>query len=233
MITIRKNSAASAEILLYGQIGRDYWSDEGMSDKDFIAKLDELGPVLQIDLRINSSGGNIIDAWGIYSALNRHPANITTHIDGLAASCASWIAQAGDTINISEVGMMMIHSPESFIGGSAEKLRKEADVLDGMSSSIAGIYAARSGKPIEEWTAAMQAETWYSSSEAIAAGLATNLIPNKGFQTNGLHSFDLSKFRNTPKQFLNTLAAARQQVQNENRRRRLDLIEKEAEQVFS
>ncbi len=94
----------SAEIYLYGAIGGD-WMGEGITAKQFADDLKALGPVKKIDLRINSEGGSVFDGKAMYSLLNAHSANITVHVDGLAASAASFIAMAGDTIEIAEGGV--------------------------------------------------------------------------------------------------------------------------------
>lgn len=101
------------------------------------------------------------------------------HIDGLAASAASVVAMAGDTIKMPENATLMIHNAWTYAGGGAEELRKTADELDRINDQIAGIYAARTGKEKDEISALMTAETWMSGTEALNMGFVNELIENK------------------------------------------------------
>lgn len=125
-----------------------------------------------IDLHINSPGGHVYDAVAMYEALRSHPAAVNVHIDGLAASAASFLAQAGDSIEISGSGRMMIHDAQVAAWGSPADLREAADVADEVSNDIAGIYAARAGGKPATWRTAMTATTWYSAAAAVDAKLA-------------------------------------------------------------
>lgn len=125
-----------------------------------------------IDLHINSPGGFVYDALSMFEALQSHSASVDVHIDGLAASAASVLAMAGDTVAIAKGGRMMIHDAQGIgIGGPAD-MREYADLLDAVSDDLAGYYADRAGGKPATWRAAMTAETWYSASEAVTAKLA-------------------------------------------------------------
>jgi ATP-dependent protease ClpP protease subunit len=121
------NATSSAEISIYDEIGG--W---GVTANDFIASLESLGEVSNIDLRISSPGGSIIEGNVIYNAIKRHPANVTVYIDGMAASMASVIAMAGDEIVMAENALLMIHNPWTVSIGDSEQLRKDADLMDKM-----------------------------------------------------------------------------------------------------
>lgn len=124
-----------------------------------------------IDVHVNSPGGFVYDGMAMYEALRGHPAAVAVHIDGLAASAASFLAQAGDTIDISPGGRVMIHDAQGVGIGSPADLREFADLLDGVSDDIAGIYAGRTGGKAADWRAAMTATTWYSAQQSVDAGL--------------------------------------------------------------
>ncbi|MDQ1248224.1 MAG: hypothetical protein QG597_2596 [Actinomycetota bacterium] len=156
-----------AKISLFDEIGM--W---GTTAADFAAELAGLDDIDEIELHVNSPGGDVFDGLTIYNALTAHPATVTVHVDGLAASAASFIAQAGDRVVMSRGSMMMIHDAAGFAWGPASELRSMADLLDKISDQIAGIYAARSGSDAAGWRKAMLAETWYTDTEAVAAGLA-------------------------------------------------------------
>ncbi len=125
-----------------------------------------------IDLHINSPGGFVYDAVSMYEALVAHPAAVTVHVDGLAASAASFLAQAGDTREIAKAGRMMIHDAQMIAMGSPADLREAADLGDAVSDDISSIYAARAGGKPAAWRKAMTATTWYSAQQAVDAGLA-------------------------------------------------------------
>jgi len=132
-----------------------------------------------IDLHVNSPGGFVYDAVAMFEALQSHPASVAVHVDGLAASAASFLAMAGDSVDISRGGRMMIHDAQGVgVGGPAD-MREYADLLDAVSDDIAGYYAARAGGKPAEWRKAMTATTWYSATEAVDAGLADRVTGGK------------------------------------------------------
>jgi ATP-dependent protease ClpP protease subunit len=125
-----------------------------------------------IDVHINSPGGFVYDGVAMYEALQASSATVNVHIDGLAASAASFLAQAGDTVAIGKASRMMIHDAQGIGMGSPADMREYADLLDAVSDDIAGIYAGRAGGKPTAWRTAMSATTWYSAQQAVDAGLA-------------------------------------------------------------
>lgn len=163
----------------------------GVTASDFTRELQAV-QANSISLHLNSPGGDVFDGIAIYNALKAHPASVNITVDGIAASIASVIAMAGDTVTMSKCAMMMIHEPFAFVIGDSRDMRKQADALDLMGDSIAGIYADRAGGKPEEWRAAMAEETWYGDQDAVNAGLADAV----GKQVAVKNAFDLSIFRN-------------------------------------
>lgn len=166
----------TAEILLYEQFGKDFFSDEGIAAKDFAADLKALGDIKNIDIRINSAGGSVFEGLAIYNILKTHKAQITVYIDGLAASIASVVAMAGDLIVMPENSLLMIHDPSGLTMGSAEEMRKTADLLDKIKESLVMAYKAKSGLPEEEIADLMTAETWLNGKEAKEKGFCDECI---------------------------------------------------------
>ncbi len=164
---IKAAGSGTAEVFIYDEIG--YW---GITASDFARDLKALGDVSQINLHINSPGGNVFDGVAIYNLLKHHKASVTTHVDGLAASMASVIAMAGDRIVMPDNALMMIHNPWGGAVGDAAEMRKMADVLDKIKASLMTVYIARTGLSEADVTAIMDVETWYTGSEAVAAGFA-------------------------------------------------------------
>ncbi len=163
--TIRNGEAVS-EVYIYDEIG--FW---GTDAETFVQQLMEIDSP-QIDLHLNSPGGEMWDGVAIYNALKSHKANVHVIVDGLAASAASFIAQAGNKVTMTKAATMMIHDASGLVWGNAADMRKTADLLDKLSDTIAGLYADRAGGTDEEWRALMQEEVWYNAKEAVEAGLA-------------------------------------------------------------
>ena len=166
-----------AEIYLYGVIGAD-WFGDGITAKRFADDMKALGSVKTIDLRINSEGGSVFDGKAMYSLLNEHKARVITHIDGLAASAASFVAMAGDEIEISEGGFVMIHNAWMVAAGDAHEFRRTADLLDTVNGTILDVYAARSKLDKGALAKMMNDETWLTAAEAIKHGFADRMVEN-------------------------------------------------------
>lgn len=161
-----------ATIRMYGPI--DSWGGWwGISAKDVSAALEEIGDdVSEIRVRVNSPGGEVWEGMAILNMFRAHRAKITTVVDGLAASAASFIVAAADERVMSPGTQMMIHDASAFAAGDADEMDKARRMLDSVSDSIASIYAAAAGGTAEEWRATMREETWYTAAETASAGLA-------------------------------------------------------------
>lgn len=162
-----ENMAGPApELYLYGEIG--CW---GITASDLIAELQYV-TAPEITVHVNSPGGEIFEGIAIYNALRSHPASVTVRVDGIAASIASVIAQAGDQRVMQPFSQMMIHEGSGLCWGDAADMLAMSTLLDAQSDNIAAVYAERSGGTPEAWREAMRTETWYTAEEAVAAGLA-------------------------------------------------------------
>lgn len=129
-----------------------------------------------ITVWIDSYGGDVFAAAGIYNALKNHNGKITVKIDGKAMSAASVIAMAGDEIFMSPVGVMMIHNPLTGVKGDMRDLRKAADVLDIVKETIINAYVNKTGKSKSKISAMMDDETWMSANVAVKQGFADNIL---------------------------------------------------------
>ena len=187
---IRNATAEEAEILIYDEIG-----DFGVTAQDFVKELAGLR-VKTITLRVNSPGGDVFDGISIYNALKRHPASVHAVVDGLAASSASFITQAGDTVLMAAGSTMMIHEPHGMTMGDAEDHAKMASALDKMGDTIASFYAGRAGGDEPLWRSRMRVESWYRAQEAVDIGLADGVVGGKAENRVGI--FNLSSFKNVP-----------------------------------
>ena len=168
-IQIQNKGNKTAEVLIYDTIGAGWMG--GISAQDFAKELKALGTLDTINVRINSEGGSVFDGIAIYNTLLSNKATITVDIDGLAASIASIIAMAGDTIRMANNALFMIHDPWTFAMGSADELRDQADLLDKVRDQLVTTYVSRSRIDAEKVSALMADETWMSSQEALDHGL--------------------------------------------------------------
>ncbi|EOW7663426.1 ClpP-like prohead protease/major capsid protein fusion protein, partial [Escherichia coli] len=125
----------------------------------------------------HSPGGDIFEGLAIYNALKNHPAKKIVHIEGMAASMASFIAMCGDHIVMPENAMMMIHAPRGVTAGVSGDVRRFADLMDKLGDTMAETYAGRTGRSKQEITAMMEAETWMDGNECKANGFADEVIP--------------------------------------------------------
>lgn len=191
---IRNQGPAYAEVLLYGDIGGGLF-DNGVGAPEFIDIVESLGTVESLDVRINSAGGDVFEGFAIYNYLDRHQAEVTTYVDGMALSIASVIAMAGNERIMASNAVMMIHEPYTIaMMGNAEELRKEADVLELIGENIANIYLDRSTLTAKQIKAMMADETWLNIDDAFAS----NFVTTVGKSLDIAAHFDLSKFRHPP-----------------------------------
>jgi ATP-dependent protease ClpP protease subunit len=192
------------EVWLYGIIGMD-WFGDGVTAKQFAADLKALGAVKTIDLRINSDGGVVTDARAMYNLLVEHPAKVISHIDGIAASAASFVAMAGSEIEIAEGGFVMIHEARGVTFGTAEDHERMGGVLRQVNQTIVDTYVARTNqdaKKVRDW---MAAETWFDGKEAVEAGFADRIVENMKVAASLDHS---AMFQNLPAALMPRRAAA-------------------------
>ena len=171
---IVRNDAGSGptRVDVYDDIGGGGWFGGGVTAADFVAQLADVDGDLEV--HINSGGGDVFDGLAIFNAIASRPGNVTTVVDGIAASIASVIAQAGTTRIICPGAMVMIHDALSMCIGNAADMRETADLLDQVSDNIASVYALRGGD-VAAWRTAMTTESWYTAQQAVDAGLADKL----------------------------------------------------------
>lgn len=185
-----KAAADTAEVLIYGDIGES-WDGKTIAAKQFV---EELGSIeaRTLDVRVNSYGGSVSDGLAIYNAIKRHPASVTVSIDGMAASIASLIAMAGDTVTAAENAMIMIHAPWTATIGNANDMREMADVLDRYANSMASGYASKTGKSADDVLAMLTdgRDHWFDAAEALEFGLIDQVTDALQIAA----SFDLTRF---------------------------------------
>ena len=170
-----KNSTdgETADLYIYDDIVPNWMVDwfGGVSAESLIEQLNGIAATT-INVRINSGGGDVYESIAIYNTLVSHSATINVYVDALAASGASIVAMAGDSITMMVGSQMMIHDALGIEMGNAAEMRAFADFLDKQSDNIASIYANKAGGEVKEWRNLMLAETWMFAQEAVEMGLA-------------------------------------------------------------
>jgi len=138
--------------------------------------LARMGPG-DITVNINSPGGDFFDGIAMYNYLREHDGAVTTNVMGVAASAASVIAFASDTLNIAKSAFLMIHNSHAVAIGNRHDMTNVADMLAQFDKAMAGLYADRSGIKQDKIAAYMDAETFFSGQDAVDAGLADAVLP--------------------------------------------------------
>tara|TARA_B100000965_G_scaffold366359_1_gene351503 strand:- start:72 stop:938 length:867 start_codon:yes stop_codon:yes gene_type:complete len=161
-------------ISIMDPIGFDIWGD-GVTAKRIQQDLRAIGNQ-DVTVLINSPGGNVFEGLAIYNLLRQHKGHVTTKVIGLAASAASFIAQAGDDRQIARAAFLMVHNSWVCTCGNRHDLRAIADWLEPFDLTLADIYVARTGLALDQVTDALDAETWIGGSEAVKAGWCDNLF---------------------------------------------------------
>jgi ATP-dependent protease ClpP protease subunit len=192
----------AGDLWLYDAI--DAWADDwwgGVSAAMVVEALQKLDGA-PVTVHVNSPGGDVFEAIAMYATFKAYPGEVTMRVEGLAASAASYLVMAGDRTMIDPNAMVMIHDVWGIEIGNAEEMHRYADTLDKTSQNLADIYARRSGKgTADSWRAAMKAETWYTGTEAVDAGLIGEEIPEPAADNAPVDlaaRFDLSVYARAP-----------------------------------
>lgn len=164
-----------ADLYIYGDITSWPWLESDVSAYLLSKKLEELKDVSEIDVYINSYGGEVAEGLAIYNALKRHKAKVVTHCDGFACSISSVIFMAGDERVMSNTSTLMIHNAWSRVSGNANDFRKEADDLEKITQLSVNAYMSQVSIPEEKLKTMMDEETWLMPQEALEYGFATSI----------------------------------------------------------
>ena len=162
------------------EIGKLFGATASASGADFGEIMNAAENAVDVlEIEINSPGGSVFDGYTIYQeiqSLKDRGVVVNATITGMAASMASVICMACNKVSIVPHGRMMIHDASSGFAGNAEQMRKQADLLDGISADIANIYSARTGKEVAEIRAMMKNETWMNAEATVENGFADEIL---------------------------------------------------------
>ena len=162
-------------IEVFDVIGEDYWTGQGVTAKAVAAKLREANGA-DVDVLINSPGGDMFEGLAIYSLLREYSGDVNVKVIGMAASAASVIAMAGDSTKIGASAFFMIHNAWTMAAGNRHEFRAMADYLEPFDAAMSQIYAARTGTPVADIVKKLDAETWINGTDAVEQGFADELL---------------------------------------------------------
>ena len=186
-------TAGDIEVYLYDVIDADW----GVGARQFVDAI--TGATGSISLHINSPGGDVFEARTMVSALQAARARgvkVTTYVDGLAASAASYVALASDEVVMAEGALLMVHCAWALTVGNSADMISMADLLDKIDQTIAADYSKKTGKPMPEMLALMEAETWLDANEALDLGFADRIAAAPAAATKD--QWDLSAYKRAP-----------------------------------
>ena len=159
---------------LNGTIAEESWFDDDVTPQLFRDELNAGSG--DITVWINSPGGDCVAAAQIYNMLSNYKGRVTVKIDGIAASAASVIAMAGDTVMVSPVSMLMIHNPATIAWGDHAEMQKAIDMLSEVKESIINAYVLKTGLSRPKLSHLMDAETWMDANKAVELGFADEIM---------------------------------------------------------
>jgi ATP-dependent Clp protease protease subunit len=167
-------SDTSRVLRIDGVIAEESWFDDDITPALFASEL-KAGSG-DVTVWINSPGGDVVAAAQIYNMLLDYPGHVTVCVDGIAASAASVIAMAGETVLMSPVSMLMIHNPATLAAGDADELGRAIDMLAAVKDSIINAYELKTGLSRAKLSKLMDAETWMDARAAISMGFADDIL---------------------------------------------------------
>ena len=172
------NTESTERVLeLRGTIAEESWFADDITPKMFKDEL--LSGKGDITVYINSPGGDCVAAAQIYNMLSEYPGKVTVKIDAIAASAASVIAMAGDTVLMSPTSMIMVHNPATIAFGDHNEMQKAIDMLAEVKESIINAYQLKTGLSRAKLSKLMEAETWMSAHKAVELGFADDIFGKK------------------------------------------------------
>ncbi len=186
-----KNEDGSRTLYLNGAIAEESWFGDEVTPKQFKSEL--VSGEGDIDIWINSPGGDCIAASQIYNMLMDYKGNVTVKIDGIAASAASVIAMAGTTVKVSPTSLMMIHNPLTVAIGDSAEMKKAIQMLDEVKESIINAYELKTGQPRAKLSKLMDGETWLNANKSLELGFADEMLFEKNETQDNVMNYSFSR----------------------------------------
>lgn len=198
------NVLVDGEIVLFGTVGEGFFED-GFTAMDVVTALAEIGRSKDVTVRINSGGGIAMEGVAIFNALDSHRGKVNVVVESIAASAASIIAMAGETVTMKTGAVIMVHDPSAITLGNSEEHAKSVEMLETLATSMADIYAEKTGRKASAIREEMKSEIWLTAKEAVAKGYADKIDKQKSKEPT---AFDYRLYQHAPERMV-ALAEAR------------------------
>lgn len=218
--SIRSEAADGDGHVYINDVISAYW---GANADDLIAALSAHGDKT-VHMHINSPGGDVFEARAMAAAVVAYPGKVVSHIDGMCASAATYLALAANEVQMTDGGLLMVHESWTMAYGNKGELRETAALLEKIDGTIASDYQRRTGASLDQVVAWMDATTWFTAQEALEAKFIDGITPNtKREAAQACAQWNLAAYPNAPKLAppepdVAALAAAQHQ-RNQNRLR--------------
>lgn len=183
---IEEETKTLNRLFINGSIAEESWFDDEITPKMFKDELEAVDG--DIEVWINSPGGDCVAAAQIYNMLVDHNGDVNVFIDGIAASAASVIAMAGKKITMSPLAMMMIHNPLTMAFGNEEEMKKAIELLSEVKESIINAYEIKTGLSRAKISRLMDEETWMNAKKAVELGFADEILVTENKVTDEIES---------------------------------------------
>ena len=177
--SFEKKTDTVADLYIYGDITSYKWDESDTSAWGFKQELEELGEISELNVHINSYGGETFQGLAIYNLLKQHKAQVNVYVDGIAASSASIIAMAADKVYMPKTALMMIHNCWLWAVGNAKELRKTADDMDKIAVAYKEAYLSKINITEEKLDKLLDEETYLTADECIEMGFADEIVELK------------------------------------------------------
>lgn len=213
-IVAKETADNEATIYLYDMIVNTdeeaaWWG--GVSPKAFIKELNSI-TADTIHLRINSPGGSVFAARSIEQAIREHKSTVIAHIDGYAASAASFLIMAANQVIIAPGAFVMIHKAWTMTYGNQDDLIKEAGLLGQIDGSLVKTYAEKTGQDSQQIQTWMADETWFDAEQAVELGFADSIATEESVSNTDAVSWNLSAYSHPPEALEQPAAAPTEQI---------------------
>lgn len=180
------------DIIVSSDADADWWG--GASAESFVRALQTM-TAARVHVHVNSPGGDAFAGIAMAQAIRAYPGEVVVHVDGLAASAAGFLVASAPRAIMALGAMVMVHKSWTWAVGNSNDLIAQAAVLEKLDSQQVELFKTKN--PDYDWEAALAAETWFTATEAIALGLATEHAESSAAQAQA-HAFDLSVFGRVP-----------------------------------
>ena len=185
LVDAAESDSGEPEMEFYGYISEYSWFDDDITPKKFKNDLNRLGNGGPVTIQINSGGGEVFAASVIRSIIVDYPGRVTSRIDGLCASAATFVALAANIVRMQDTAYFMIHDPSTIAWGTLEELKKTVDFLKEIKSGLVDAYQGKTKLDPEKLSRMMTDETWMTAKEARELGFIDEVISAPGKQNGG------------------------------------------------